>query len=481
MNMNSRPDEVRILITGGPKDLGNTQHHKITPSLPRRYTPWSVGNNQYTRPFPFTNNPPPANSFTSNMEIMDNEGKVNAAIEQAGKQYPQNIPAVQHEAQSALNAAMALSIKNNSELHSAITELQELRTVLEQTLKDEESSGQYLDEKRQHAQEGLNRGIALFKMENFRDKPQLWDFVVSTMSHSRHYMEFWENHVVKTKFEEFHAADNYIMMRIRVTALSEELNAKAVKLNTIRERLILASNAESIPNPVRQQTTARRETARRETARREAAQRETARREATQLEEKLKEDTKLIAEVTRDITNKFGKEFGDLATELSQSIRGKKIRNYQDAMASFAKFQANSSYINVRQVDRNAIADALKALDKRTLADNLKRLSASSGLLAKGFTAEVFYSKFEEGCRTDNWKPLMLEIEAMALSGVAAAAMALFLPQAVWLLSVALPPTAAFVTVIIGIAIVASWVNAEFVDKLNDVLLDYINSQIMDF
>ncbi|OVZ91150.1 hypothetical protein CBW58_14375 [Yersinia frederiksenii] len=117
----------------------------------------------------------------------------------------------------------------------------------------------------------------------------------------------------------------------------------------------------------------------------------------------------------------------------------------------------------------------------KTLPVNLKRLSASSALLAKGFTAEVFYSKFEEGCRTDNWKPLMLEIEAMALSGVAAAAMTLFLPQAVWLLSLAVPPTVAFIVVVISIAIVASWVNTEFVDKLNGVILDYINSHIMDY
>ncbi|CNI27971.1 hypothetical protein [Yersinia alsatica] len=75
----------------------------------------------------------------------------------------------------------------------------------------------------------------------------------------------------------------------------------------------------------------------------------------------------------------------------------------------------------------------------------------------------------------------MLEIEAMALSGVAAAAMTLFLPQAVWLLSLAVPPTVAFIVVVISIAIVASWVNAEFVDKLNGVILDYINSHIIDY
>ncbi|MEQ9722270.1 colicin-like pore-forming protein [Yersinia alsatica] len=466
MNRNSGPDEVRIVITGGPKDLENTTHHTINPSLPRSNTPWPIGNNRYAQPFPFTYNPPLANKFTSHITVMDNEGKVNAALEQAGKQYPQNIAVAQKDAQSALNTATISSVKNNSELRSAINELHELSSVLEQALKDEESARQNLNEKRQRANDGLNRGIHLFKMENFRNKPELWDFVVGTMSHNRHFMVSWENDVVKTKYEEFHAANNYIMMKSRVTALSEELKAKTAKLNAIRERLMLASTAESTPNPVRQQTT---------TARREEAQ-----REAAQLEEKLKEDTKLLATVTSDMTKKFGKEFGDLATELSQNIRGKKIRNYQDAMASFAKFQANP-YINMSQIDRNAIADALKALDKRTLADNLKRLSASSALLAKGFTAAVFYSKFEEGCRTDNWKPLMLEIEAMALSGVAAAAMTLFLPQAVWLLSLAVPPTVAFIVVVISIAIVASWVNAEFVDKLNGAILDYINSHIMDY
>lgn len=203
-----------------------------------------------------------------------------------------------------------------------------------------------------------------------------------------------------------------------------------------------------------------------------------------ELDEKLKNDTKLLAEVIRDITRKHSDELGEIAGKLSQNIKGRKIRNYQDAIASMEKFQ-NGRYFKLAQDDRNALADAVKAMDKRTLADNLGRLSAASGLLAKGFIVEVFFSKIEEGFRTGNWKPLMLEIEAMALSGVAAAAMTRYIPYIVLGLAahvpMLFPPAAAYAFAIFGIAILASLIDAELVDKFNNEIEGLFDSQRTDY
>lgn len=206
--------------------------------------------------------------------------------------------------------------------------------------------------------------------------------------------------------------------------------------------------------------------------------------EDKELDEKLKNDTKLLAEVIRDITKKYSDELGEIAGKLSQNIKGRKIRNYQDAIASIEKFQ-NGRYFKLAQDDRNALADAVKAMDKRTLADNLGRLSAASGLLAKGFIVEVFFSKIEEGFRTGNWKPLMLEIEAMALSGVAAAAMTRYIPYIVLGLAahapMLFPPVAAYALVVFGIAILASLIDAELVDKFNNEIEELIDALRTDY
>ncbi|HEN3601655.1 TPA: hypothetical protein U5E25_003139 [Yersinia enterocolitica] len=206
--------------------------------------------------------------------------------------------------------------------------------------------------------------------------------------------------------------------------------------------------------------------------------------ENKELDEKLKNDTKLLAEVIRDITRKHSDELGKIAGKLSQNIKGRKIRNYQDAIASMEKFQ-NGRYFKLAQDDRNALADAVKAMDKRTLADNLGRLSAASGLLAKGFIVEVFFSKIEEGFRTGNWKPLMLEIEAMALSGVAAAAMTRYIPYIVLGLAahvpMLFPPADAYALAIFGIAILASLIDAELVDKFNNEIEDLYDALRTDY
>lgn len=143
-----------------------------------------------------------------------------------------------------------------------------------------------------------------------------------------------------------------------------------------------------------------------------------------------------------------------------------------------------SGRYKIGQDDRNAIADAIKALDKKTLADNLKRLSASSALLAKGFLVEIFCSKIEEDIRTNNWKPLMLEIEAMALSGVAVAAMSRFIPHALLTIAVispSMPPMVAAGLVVFLIASLASLINANLVDKLNNEIDDAIDALRPDY
>lgn len=205
--------------------------------------------------------------------------------------------------------------------------------------------------------------------------------------------------------------------------------------------------------------------------------------EDTELDEKLKSDTKLLAEVISNISNIYGEEWGRLADKLSGNIRGKKIRSYDDAIFTLEKFRS-SEFQHIRKKYRDTVADVINVLDKKSLADNFNRLSAASGLLAKGFTAEAFYSKMEEGFRTDNWKPLMLEIEAWALSGVAAAAMARFIPYALFSIAFIIPmapSVAGFVIVYSGITILASLIDAKLVDKFNEEIRDLVAALRTDY
>lgn len=100
-------------------------------------------------------------------------------------------------------------------------------------------------------------------------------------------------------------------------------------------------------------------------------------------------------------------------------------------------------------------ANAVRHIDTKALADNFQRLGKAFGVFGNVLTAEKLREKTVVGFETGNWQPLMLELEAMVLSGYATGiAMGVFSSILLTIASVLSLPAA---SAIIGAIILTSW------------------------
>ncbi|HIC0737261.1 TPA: colicin-like pore-forming protein, partial [Klebsiella oxytoca] len=128
----------------------------------------------------------------------------------------------------------------------------------------------------------------------------------------------------------------------------------------------------------------------------------------------------LAAQSAEKISQHAGQKAGEIARNLANTVRGNKVRNYSDAKKTLDKLLKNPK-LSLKQADKNAINQAITADKMKSLAKDFDALGKTFGFLDKGFTAKDLYEKYQTGYVTGNWQPLMLQIESMALSGIAAA------------------------------------------------------------
>ncbi|MEQ5315551.1 colicin-like pore-forming protein [Providencia vermicola] len=130
----------------------------------------------------------------------------------------------------------------------------------------------------------------------------------------------------------------------------------------------------------------------------------------------------------------------------------------------------------VSKQDRNAIANATKQIHAKTLSDNFYRLGKAFKVLDVGLKIEKVWEKTAEGFETGNWKPLMLEVEAMILSGYTASlALSITFSTISSIASIlalgTLPVALASIAAIILISYLSSLIDASLVDKINHELI----------
>lgn len=164
----------------------------------------------------------------------------------------------------------------------------------------------------------------------------------------------------------------------------------------------------------------------------------------------------------------MGANMSNIALEMQASISGSKIRSFNDAMTTFEKVRVNPN-TRLSAQDTKAVVDALRALDKATFADNVTRLGKAFGVVGYISQANSVREAAAVGFETGSWKPLMLELEAMALGIGAGALLAVIfaLTAPVW------SSTAVGVVVVaVLMAAIASLFNAKSVDKINNLVLN---------
>jgi hypothetical protein len=162
--------------------------------------------------------------------------------------------------------------------------------------------------------------------------------------------------------------------------------------------------------------------------------------------------------------------------DLQKDISGKKIRSYAEAMQTFEAVRTNPN-ARLSPQDTRAVVDALNALDKATYMDSVNKLAKGFGVTGKIVQAHSVIEKTVIGFRDGNWKPLILELESIALGAGAGAAVAT-------LLAVFSPGFAAsaigIVAVGVAIATIASLLNADNVEKINVFISDHLETALKE-
>lgn len=198
---------------------------------------------------------------------------------------------------------------------------------------------------------------------------------------------------------------------------------------------------------------------------------------------KLEKDTLLdasaiIIESGEKISILLGQEYKDISDRIANDVKnlqGKKIRNFNNALKDLDNVLRNPNF-KVSKQDSAAIANAAKQIEMKTLSDNFYRLGKAFKVLDIGLKIEKIREKTIEGFNTGNWNPLMLEVEAMILSGYTASlALSItisLISSIASLLSVgALPVALVSIAAIILISYMSSLIDANLVDKINQELI----------
>lgn len=187
----------------------------------------------------------------------------------------------------------------------------------------------------------------------------------------------------------------------------------------------------------------------------------------------------VIIDSSKDISEKLGERYRNVANDIANNIKnfqGKKIRSYNDALNTLNKISSNPN-MKISSADKTALANAIKSINAKALADRF------SGVV-KGLTVADWAIKIEkvgektiEGINTGNWSPLVLEVEAMILSGVvqslAIGVVTAILTYVASIIAVAPIAIAAIsFAAIISIAIAVSYIDADKAENFNNTIAE---------
>lgn len=171
----------------------------------------------------------------------------------------------------------------------------------------------------------------------------------------------------------------------------------------------------------------------------------------------------------------LGDKYKALSREIAsniQNFQGKRIRNYEQAIASMNKLMANPN-MKIKAADKTAIINAWKSFNADDMGNKFAALGKTFKLADYGLKAKNVAEKSIEGYNTGNWGPLMREVESWVVSGLTSAvALAVFSATLGAMLVAA--GVSATVVGIIGIIIaglVSAFIDDKFINRLNNEIV----------
>lgn len=179
--------------------------------------------------------------------------------------------------------------------------------------------------------------------------------------------------------------------------------------------------------------------------------------------DQIKDAIKFTADFYKEVTAKYGEKASAAAKELAGKAQGKRIRNAQQALKAFDQYKGIlDKKFSVK--DRQAIANALAALDKDMMAKDLARFSKAFGSVGTVMDYVDLATEAKKATQTGNWSPFFVKAETILAGKAATAAVAV-------VFSMMTGATLGVLGFALLMAVVSAWVTDERVGKLNDFIM----------
>ncbi|MDJ1655321.1 colicin-like pore-forming protein [Raoultella sp. Ech2A] len=171
---------------------------------------------------------------------------------------------------------------------------------------------------------------------------------------------------------------------------------------------------------------------------------------------------KTVSDLYKNITEQAGTLAGNTAAKLAYLSEGKKIRNYEQAIAAWNKYQTKITQ-KFSAVDLKAIENSLKSLTLADIEAKLAIYKRGLGLTSFAIDGNNIRLEIQTSLQTGNWNNTFLKIETLLAGLLAGEVLALMFSF------IALTPlTAASLVILLGIAGVL--INDELMQDLNNFI-----------
>ncbi|HGC0079392.1 TPA: colicin-like pore-forming protein, partial [Escherichia coli] len=193
--------------------------------------------------------------------------------------------------------------------------------------------------------------------------------------------------------------------------------------------------------------------------------------------EALLKASELVSGMGDKLGEYLGVKYKNVAKEVANDIKnfhGRNIRSYNEAMASLNKVLANPK-MKVNKSDKDAIVNAWKQVNAKDMANKIGNLGKAFKVADLAIKVEKIREKSIEGYNTGNWGPLLLEVESWIIGGVVAGvAISLFGAVLSFLPISGLAVTALGVIGIMTISYLSSFIDANRVSNINNIISSVI-------
>lgn len=194
----------------------------------------------------------------------------------------------------------------------------------------------------------------------------------------------------------------------------------------------------------------------------------------------------IITDSGEKISTKLNIHFSNISKEIANDIKnfqGKKIRKSSDAIKTLNKIVNSSNpRMKLSNADRASTIKALKAFNINTFSNNFRNLGTSFKVADIALKSNVIIDKTIIGFETGNWSPLMLEVEAMAVSGIFSSTAIGIVGALItaYLAPSSLLASALTIAAVISFSILASFIDINLIEKINNYLVPRTTTKILN-